>query len=467
VSQPLVLEVPPGSSPRAGIAELAAAVETERWPLLLDSGATPSDLAAWHLLLFDPVERLQHRVRAGAHGFRELAAALQRHWPRESDRMPGGASALPAFRGGAAGWFGYELARELERVPELAAVDADVPDLCAGLYPFALAEELGTGRRLIVGRGSAADAARFLASVEELARRARPLSPLQPAPPGRRLALESTFSRQAYVAAVAAVRERILDGDVYQVNLCQRLAAPFDGDPAALQLAWRERFPAPFGALLRVPGTTLLSSSPELFLRKRGARVESRPIKGTAARHADPAADAAARAALEASDKERAELAMIVDVVRNDLGRTAVIGSVAVEGEFRTDAWANLYHRVATVSSLVDPGTSALDVLEAAFPPASVTGAPKLAAQAVIERLEPVRRHVYTGAIGWIGADGDMDLSVAIRIATLTGGRLLGSFGGGITLASDPAAEYDETLHKARALCDVLGARGPFTGALP
>jgi para-aminobenzoate synthetase component I len=476
VSAPIVLSVPGGPP----LAELAAALPEERWPMLFDSGPARSELGRWSLLAFDPVERLQRRAGPGGHALTDLAQALERCWPASASAGAGsgaGAGAgtadaagaadaeLPGFRGGAAGWFGYDLGRELERLPERCRPDADVPDLCVGLYPFALAEELGSGRRLIVGRGSQADARAFAHEVAALGKRCRPLVPWVPGgtagaggPP-----LESTFTRKAYLAAVRRVREHILDGEVYQVNLCQRFALPFEGSAAALQAALRARFPAPFGALLRVPGLAVVSSSPELFLRRRGARLESRPIKGTRPRHADPERDRQARAELEASPKERAELAMIVDLVRNDLGRTAAIGSVAVEGPFRTDAWSTVYHRVATVSARVPPGTTSLEVLAAAFPPASVTGTPKLAALAVIESLEPVRRHVYTGAIGWIGADGDMDLSVAIRIATLAGGRLLASFGGGITLASDPAAEYDETLHKARALCEVLGAPLPLS----
>jgi len=197
-------------------------------------------------------------------------------------------------------------------------------------------------------------------------------------------------------------------------------------------------------------------------LRRRGGRIESRPIKGTRPRGADPFADEQLKADLEASDKETAELAMIVDLVRNDLGRSAEVGSVRVTLPFETAAWSTVFHRVATVSARVREDASAADLVEAAWPPASVTGTPKLSALAVIEELEPVRRHAYTGALGWFDASGDFDLSVAIRIATLCDGRLSINVGGGITLASDPAAEYDETLHKARGWFDVLQLPLPF-----
>jgi para-aminobenzoate synthetase component 1 len=349
------------------------------------------------------------------------------------------------------GFFGYELARELERIPVRARPDADLPDLMVGLYPFALAEELGSGRRLVVGRGDERDARRFRDAVAALGTGAPLGEPAPPAGPPR-----STFDRPAYLRALARVREHILDGDIYQVNLSQRFELPYAGRPEPLQAALRARFPAPFGALLRAPGLAVVSSSPELFLRRRGAELQCRPIKGTRPRGRDPEHDRQLRAELEASPKEQAELAMIVDLVRNDLGRVAELGSVEVELPFRTEAWSTVFHRVATVRCRLARERSAADVLQATFPPASVTGTPKLRAQQLIEELEPVRRHVYTGAIGWVGADGDLDLSVAIRIATLVDGRLLLPVGGGITLLSEPAAEYDETLHKARALFDVL-----------
>ncbi len=455
MDSPILLPAPAGPPLR----ELAAAVPDERRPVLLDSSGPPGRCAAWSYVAFDPAQWIERRAGEGpGTAFDALEAALRARWPgAPAARGDGGGvdapDARPAFRGGAIGWLAYDLGRELERLPARAAPDADLPDLSIGLYPFALAEQAGTGRRWVTGRGSAAAARDFLAQVADLSARAQPLP--APARVGR---VTSTFDRAGYEAAVRAVREHILDGDVYQVNLSQRLLADYPGDAAPLQAALAARFPAPFGALLRAPGCALLSASPELFLRRRGETLLSRPIKGTRPRGADPAADAALRAELESSAKERAELAMIVDLVRNDLGRTARLGSVRVVGGFETDAWSTVFHRVAEVRCDVDAGVPSARVVAAAFPPASVTGTPKIRACEVIEELEPVRRHAFTGAIGWIGADGDMDLSVAIRIATLVGRRLLFNVGGGITLASDPSAEYDETIHKARALLDVLGA---------
>lgn len=477
---PLVLPAPQGPP----LHQLAAAAEAADWPMLLDSGPEPGGLSRWHFFVVDPVETLLLDVgdevepRREARALGQLEAALDRHFPgrRDDESRPDGhtgadaggrvegrvastdGQALPPFQGGALAVLSYDLGRQLERLAARRPRDSSWPDLLAGVYPFVLAEEVLTGRRLIVGRGSAAQAQEFARRIRSLSDRARPSA----APPACEHSPRSSFGRSDYLAAVAAAREHILAGDIYQVNLSQRFLLPYKGEAAALHAALRSRSPAPFSALLRTPRGSLVSSSPELFLRRRGATISSRPIKGTRPRGADAAADARLRTALESSAKENAELAMIVDLVRNDLGRQAEIGSVSVTLPFETEAWSTVFHRVATVSARVPAKASAGDLIEPAWPPASVTGTPKLSALAVIEELEPVRRHAYTGALGWFDANGDFDLSVAIRIATLCDERLAINVGGGITLASDPVAEYDETLHKARGWFDVLQLPLPF-----
>ncbi|MFT7462508.1 MAG: para-aminobenzoate synthetase component 1 [Pseudohongiellaceae bacterium] len=465
----LVLPAPPGPP----LLQLAAVADARDWPLLLDSGPEPRALSGWHYFVVDPLETLALDVgdgvepRAEARALGLLQDALDRHWPGSKDAelaageeltLPPGGLPLPPFQGGAVTVLSFDLGRQLERLPAIRPRDSSWPDLLAGVYRFVLAEEVASGRRVIVGRGSQVQAAQFAARIQQLGDRAAPV--------GEPLSCEhsptSSFSRSDYLAAVDAAREHILAGNIYQVNLSQRFLLPYAGDAAPLHQALRARSPAPFSALLRTPLGSLVSSSPELFLRRRGGTIESRPIKGTGPRSADPVADAASRAALERSPKETAELAMIVDLVRNDLGRLAEVGSVAVTLPFETEAWSTVFHRVATVTARVPVELSAAAIIEAAWPPASVTGTPKLSALGIIEELEPVRRHAYTGALGWIGANGDFDLSVAIRIATLCDERLLINVGGGITLASDPGAEYDETLHKARGWFDVLQLPLPF-----
>jgi len=264
---------------------------------------------------------------------------------------------------------------------------------------------------------------------------------------------ESSLDRHAYVKGVAAIREAIAAGDVYQVNLCRRLSAPLPVgfDLLALGAALFTSHPAPHQALVRLPaaGVAVASASPERFLRRRGDMVESSPIKGTAVTAAGLA------------DKDRAENVMIVDLVRNDLGRVCEYGSIEVPALWRVESQPGLVHLVSTVRGRLRPGTGWGELLEATFPPGSVTGAPKLAALEVIGALEPVSRGIYCGAVGWVDADrGEGDLNVAIRTFWADGGRLHMGTGAGITWDSDPTAEWEETELKARQLLAVAAAVG-------
>ncbi len=414
---------------------------------------------AWRYLAWDPIQVLEHVVSGlqvcepSRRALPRLMAALERQFgapaAASAEQAAWDGPALPPFCGGAVGLLGFDLGRELELLPDRLVRDVPLPDLSVGLYPFVLAEEVESGRRLLLGRGQAGEWVSRRAELEALAR----TSPALTGPSAQAAgAPTSTFSRRSYEAAVERILGHIRCGDIYQVNLSQRFELPFAGRASELFHAVSSQSPVPFASLMRTPDWSLVSNSPELFLRRRAGLVESRPIKGTRPRGATPAEDERLRVELESSEKELAELAMIVDLVRNDLGRSAVVGSVTVDLPFETDAWATVFHRMARVSARLPPEMDLAPVLEAAFPPASVTGTPKIRALEIIEAVEPVRRHAYTGALGWIGADGDCDLSVNIRTATLNEGRLLVPVGGGLTVGSDPAAEYLETLHKARAL---------------
>ena len=258
----------------------------------------------------------------------------------------------------------------------------------------------------------------------------------------------SSLDHDAFVAGVAAVRESIAAGDVYQVNLCRVLAAPAPpgADVAALGAALAEGNPAPYSAVVRLPahGVHVASASPERFLHRAGAEVESKPIKGTAA-----TADGFLA-------KDRAENVMIVDLVRNDLGRVCEPGSVTVPALFDVEEHPGLHHLVSTVRGRLRPGVGWPELLAASFPPGSVTGAPKLAAMATIDRLEPVSRGVYCGAVGWVDADrGVGDLNVAIRTFWLADGEVRFGTGGAITWDSTPEGEWEETELKARRLIRV------------
>ena len=265
--------------------------------------------------------------------------------------------------------------------------------------------------------------------------------------------------RADYLDAVARVREYIYAGDIFQANLSQRFEAPLAQPPWAFYRTLRRVNPAPFGAFFDVPGAPILSTSPERFLRvSGGGRVETRPIKGTRARGVGPEHDAALGQALTESVKDRAENLMIVDLMRNDLSRVCAPGSVRASELFALERYATVHHLVSTVVGDLAPGFDAFDLLRAAFPGGSITGAPKLRAMEIIAELEPSRRGVYCGSLGYWSTTGEMDTSIAIRTAVVRDGRIYFSAGGGIVADSDPEQEYRETLDKIRATIDALAA---------
>jgi para-aminobenzoate synthetase component 1 len=267
------------------------------------------------------------------------------------------------------------------------------------------------------------------------------------------------LARADYERRVAAIVEHVRAGDLFQANLSQPFTATFDGDPLALFARLCAVSPAPFAAYLGLDARrSVLSSSPEEFLRLDGRDVATRPIKGTRQRSSDAATDRALLAELLDSAKDRAELAMIVDLMRNDLGKVAAVGSVRV-GPFPEHAsYAQVHHLFATVTARLRDDVGIVDLLRATFPGGSITGAPKLRAMEILEEQEIVRRGVYTGAIGWIGPGANLHLNVAIRTLVRDGTTIRGNVGGGITAQSDPAAEYEETLHKAAGMWRALQA---------
>lgn len=450
---------------RASAHDLYAPVAGEPWSLLLDSGATPAGawhpLARWDIVVADPVATLVTRgavtevTRAqpgpGRPAYdllqgdplsvarRELERALPSPSP---DDVEGDADALP-FRGGLVGYFGYDLGRRYHRLPEIARDETRWPEMALGVYAWAALTDHHRRRSLLVASDPAL--------LESLRERFAAL-PVRDEPGGFTLGeARSTLGRDGYFAALERIARALRDGEVYQVNLAQRFRAGFSGDPLALHAALRERAPGPFGAYLDLPFGQVASVSPERFLALRDRRVETRPIKGTRPRDPDPRIDAQLARELASSPKELAENVMIVDLLRNDLGRCARAGSVRVPRRFEIESFPSVHHLVSTVTAELAPGRDAFDLLRACFPGGSITGAPKLQAMRLIESLEPDRRGVYCGSIGYVGVDGAMDLSIAIRTATVREGQAEFWAGGGIVHDSVPALEYAETLGKAQA----------------
>jgi para-aminobenzoate synthetase component I len=271
-----------------------------------------------------------------------------------------------------------------------------------------------------------------------------------------RLDLQSTFTRQGYLEAVTRVREYILAGDIFQANLSQRFQGTWESTPLDLYHRLRRRNPAPFAAYLGFNDVAVLSASPERFLRLDGGHIETRPIKGTRPRGLGPMHDAALGRALAESRKDRAENVMIVDLLRNDLSRVCRPGTVRVPELFALEHHPTVHHLVSTVVGEIEPGAGAVELIRAAFPGGSITGAPKVRAMEIIAELEPTQRGVYCGSIGYLSATGAMDTSIVIRTYLLLNGQVYFQAGGGIVADSDPELEYRETLDKARGLIETL-----------
>jgi para-aminobenzoate synthetase component 1 len=390
---------------------------------------------------------------------REVLARLDAPADPSAPEVPEG----PAFTGGLAGFLGYDLARHVERLPAVASPDPAWPWMRLHLCDHLLAFDHTRSQWYFCSRAWPAFGAlgRPALWADTLARAQGPEAdaassgfvsgpPASRTPPAR------------YLAQVQQVLDLIAAGDIFQANLSHRFEAAFDGDPFALYRALTALNPAPFSAYLGGPGFALASVSPERFLKLSAqGEVVARPIKGTRPRVLDDEAlDRQQREALAASTKDRAENLMIVDLMRNDLGRVAQVGSVQVDRLFELEAHPGVWQMVSTVRARLREGRDVADLLRACWPPGSMTGAPKVRAMAVIDTLEPVRRGPYAGAIGYFDAGGAMDLSVVIRTAMVHGGRVMLQVGGGVVSDSQPQAELDETYAKGRLLLQAMAAGG-------
>jgi para-aminobenzoate synthetase component 1 len=369
------------------------------------------------------------------------------------------ASAAPApFAGGAIGYFGYDLGRRLERLPAIAVDDGELPELAVGLYDWAVVIDHGRGEAWLAGAGRVPETERQWPGLVD--RFSRSVADRSRVPFRTSSPIRSNLTRSQYLAAFERVARYIADGDCYQVNLAQRFEVRASGDPWTAYQALRAMNPAPYAAYLNLPFAQVLSASPERFLHVRAGQVETRPIKGTRPRALHPRLDAERARELRESVKDRAENIMIVDLLRNDLAKSCRPGSVRVPRLFEVESFASVHHLVSTVSGELAPGRDALDLLRGCFPGGSITGAPKVRAMQIIEELEPHRRGVYCGSIGYIGYDGAMDCNIAIRTLVYASGYARFWAGGGIVADSVGEQEYQETLDKAEPFLRMLERAG-------
>jgi para-aminobenzoate synthetase component I len=451
--------------------------------LFLDSALEHPTLGRYSFLAADPFDF----VAVSADGSDALRSLTERLAPWVAAGVPG----LPPFQGGAAGLFGYDLGRSLERLPAPRTDEFGVPALAVGLYDVVVAFDHLSGRAWIISQGFPETdpisrrrrAARRLAQVRawiasdcrgqversgvgvgwvERSEAHQQSTGFQPVglapldPPYDFPSVTSNFAKDDYLRAVRRVIDYIGAGDVFQVNLSQRLVAPARDDAVSLYRRLRRCNPATFAGYFDLGQFQIVSASPERFLRVSGREVETRPIKGTRPRTGRPAADRAAETALLASEKDRAENVMIVDLLRNDLARVCDARSVRVGQLCGIEAYQHVFHLVSSVHGRLADGRTPIDLLRATFPGGSVTGAPKIRAMEIIAELEPTARGAYCGSLGYLGFDGSMDLNILIRTITAGRGWLQFPVGGGIVADSTPEQEYEETLHKAEGMLRAL-----------
>ncbi|NLW83161.1 MAG: anthranilate synthase component I family protein [Phycisphaerae bacterium] len=437
------------------LAALAEVIAARRQPAII--GGNPA-VRGISIFAAEPVEVLEFHLHESA-PFEQLLRFLNQYQLNNNHPAPEG------FCGGWIGCLGYELGRFIETLPGRAADDLGLPVIRLGFYDKAIIYDPRHDRFSLVAvemDGDSSAEAKFAtlhAWLDEAKERSTPLPPSPSMEAFDPSAMNSTITQADYFAALKRTHRHIIDGDVYQINFSQRFSTPYRKDPLAL-FNWQNRYnPSPFAAYLAWDKTAIVSASPELFLEVRRQRISTCPIKGTRPRNAalpdDAPANRAQFAALFESEKEQAELAMIIDLERNDLARICLPGTRHVACARRIEAFPTVYHAVATVEGMLamPPTPERVEaILRATFPGGSITGAPKIRAMEIIDALEPTARGVYTGGIGWIGLNYDVCLNIAIRTVIVHNNTAHLQVGGGIVADSDPQAEWEETLNKAQAL---------------
>jgi len=433
-----------------------AAIADLPWAVWLDSGGRDR----YDILAAQPVATLVTRGAqteiSDAEGVRlsseDTFALLRQQLGTPSEQIPD-----VRFAGGALGYWGYDLARRLFHLPGQSADAEGLPEMAIGIYDWALQIDHHEKTAQLISHNRYAQTAKI---IPQILARLRQQSVQQPDTFRVHGDIASNFTRSGYEAAFGAVQAYLRSGDCYQVNLAQRFAAKASGDAFAAYCKLRQLSPSPHSAFLNLPQLQILCASPERFLQVQHGHVETRPIKGTRPSVADARQNALLVQDLKSNPKDRAENLMIVDLLRNDLGKNCVPGSVQVPSLFEVESYATVHHLVSTVTGELVAGRDALALLRDSFPGGSVTGAPKQRAMQIIDQLEPQRRGIYCGSIGYIGFDGNMDSNIAIRTLVYAGGEIRCWAGGGIVADSELEAEYQETLDKAAAMLALLRSYG-------
>lgn len=442
-------------------ANIFASLHQQPWAIFLDSCQPWSQQGRFDLIAAEPYATLmtqgeETEIRCGDKVIHSTADPFKLLQEQLGDPIESNPS-LP-FCGGAMGYFSYDLGRRLEQLPDLAEDIDPLPRMAIGLYDWVFLVDHQLQRSWLVSQGRSAATHELWNSL--VSRFSQPLTEQKTTPFKVEGALCSNMNKTEYMQRLQRIQHYIHDGDCYQVNLAQRFELPVSGDPWQAYQQLRQLNPAPFAAYFNLPDHQILSLSPERFLQLKQGHVESKPIKGTAPRGESFEQDRHLAEQLKQSSKDRAENLMIVDLLRNDISKSCRSGSVKVPHLFEIESFTSVHHLVSTVTGQLAADKQATDLLRGSFPGGSITGAPKLRAMEIIEELEPRRRGIYCGSIGYLGFDGNMDSNIAIRTLLHKGGKLSLSAGGGIVADSDPEAEYAETFHKVAAILKMLDNPG-------
>ncbi|QLK61672.1 aminodeoxychorismate synthase component 1 [Enterobacteriaceae bacterium Kacie_13] len=428
------------------------------WAMLLHSGAAQHQHNRFDILVADPLITLTTRgavtqiVREGTLSTRKEDPFTLLEEQLSTSKLQAKASDDFPFQGGALGLFGYDLGRRIETLPDIAQRDITLPDMAVGIYDWALIADHHLQRLTLVCHGDIQARIRWLKQHSP---------PVNISPFHLNTPWQANMRRDEYGEKFRQIQEYIHSGDCYQINLAQRFSAGYQGDEWQAFLRLNQANRAPFSAFLRLPDNAVLSLSPERFIWLKDQQIQTRPIKGTLPRCEDPAEDARQAERLAASEKDRAENLMIVDLLRNDIGRVATPGSVRVPELFVVEPFPAVHHLVSTITAELPADCHASALLRACFPGGSITGAPKVRAMEIIEELEPQRRNGYCGSIAYISCCGTMDSNITIRTLLTEQGKIYCWAGGGIVADSQEQAEYQETFDKIARILPQLGDAQP------
>ncbi len=441
--------------------EILKRFQGERYPNIIESQKDPEKLGRYSFIMADPflvIKAKGNRVTIEEGGSQreiegnplDILQELMERYRFENDTH------LP-FVGGAVGYLGYDLCHHVEKLPNTVEDDVEIPDMFFGFYDGIVVVDHLEGKKYITALGVEEDPGKRIEWIESKLEGKE--SYFGKSYADREVEFHCNMTKEYYLDSIQRVKDYIYSGDIYQINFTQRFECELNKSPVELYERLRETNPAPFASYMDFGEGEIVSCSPERFISLRDGVLETRPIKGTIARGKTPDEDRKNKETLINSEKDRSELLMIVDLERNDLGRVSQVGSVEVTELFHIEEYATVFQQVSTVRSKIRKEVGLAELLRATFPGGSITGAPKIRAMEVIDELETTSRNIYTGSIGYLGFDGNLDLNIVIRTVVCKGDKAYFQVGGGIVWDSDPESEYEESVLKGRALREALAWR--------